>query len=581
MRNFKTIWPFIREHKWMYFFGFIWILITDLFQLITPRILGNVSDAFQSGRMSSQKLLYYTLLIIGIAIGVAIFRFLWRWFIIGTSRKLEYHIRNQFFAHLQRLSTNFFNHHKIGDLMAHATNDINSIRMAMGPGLILAFDSLFLTITTICILLSINVRLTILSLIPMPILTLVVLKFGRLIHNRFRVVQDAFAKLTDRVQENLAGIRIVKSFVQEDLEIKKFTESNQYNVDVNLNLVKIWGMFHPLVELLAALSFVIIIGYGGRLVILGELSLGDFIAFYAYLGLMTWPIMAIGRVINIFQRGAVSMERINNILFERPEILDYSDTVDDHLINGKIEFKDLTFQYTKDTAPVLKNINLTIEQGQSLAIVGRTGSGKTTLVNLLLRLFNPHRGQLYVDGVDINKIPLATLRQSIGYVPQDNFLFSTTIKENLSFAFREILDDQIETAAKTAQIYDNINDFPDKFETLVGERGVTLSGGQKQRTSIARAIIKDPKILILDDSLSAIDTQTEEKILHELRKLMKDRTSIIISHRISTIKDADHIIVLEKGQIIEEGTHDQLLASNGLYNYLYQKQLLEERLESA
>lgn len=581
MRNFKTIWPFIREHKWMYFFGFIWILVTDLFQLITPRILGNITDAFQGGMMSSQKLLFYTLIIIGIALGVAIFRFLWRWFIIGTSRKLEYHIRNQFFNHLQKLSTNFFNYHKTGDLMAHATNDINSIRMAMGPGLILAFDSLFLTITTISILLSINVKLTVLSLIPMPILTLIVLKFGKLIHNRFRIVQDAFAKLTDRVQENFAGIRIVKSFVQEEMEIKKFTDSNQYNMDVNMNLVRIWGMFHPLIEILAALSFVIILSYGGRLVILGELSLGNFIAFYSYLGLMTWPIMAIGRVINIFQRGAVSMERINNILFTRPEIHDYSDTVDDHLVEGKIEFKNLTFQYAKNQTPVLKNIDLTIDKGQSLAIVGRTGSGKTTLVNLLLRLFNTQRGQLFIDGVDINKIPLQTLRQNIGYVPQDNFLFSTTIKKNLSFAFKESNQDQVEKAAKIAQIYENIDDFPDKFETLVGERGVTLSGGQKQRTSIARAIIKDPKILILDDSLSAIDTQTEEKILHELKKLMKNRTSIIISHRISTIKDADQIIVLEKGEIIEKGTHDQLLENQGLYNYLYQKQLLEERLESA
>lgn len=581
MRNFKTIWPFIREHKWMYLFGFIWILVTDLFQLITPRILGNITDAFQGGMMSSQKLLLYTLIIIGIALGVAIFRFLWRWFIIGTSRKLEYHIRNQFFNHLQKLSTNFFNHHKTGDLMAHATNDINSIRMAMGPGLIFAFDSLFLTITTISILLSINVKLTILSLIPMPILTLIVLKFGKLIHNRFRIVQDAFAKLTDRVQENFAGIRIVKSFVQEEMEIKKFTESNQYNMDVNMNLVRIWGMFHPLIEILAALSFVIILSYGGRLVILGELSLGNFIAFYSYLGLMTWPIMAIGRVINIFQRGAVSMERINNILFTRPEIHDYSDTVDDHLVTGKIEFKNLTFQYAKNQTPVLKNIDLTIDKGQSLAIVGRTGSGKTTLVNLLLRLFNTQRGQLFIDGVDINKIPLETLRQNIGYVPQDNFLFSTTIKNNLSFAFAESSQDQVERAAKIAQIYENIDEFPDKFETLVGERGVTLSGGQKQRTSIARAIIKDPKILILDDSLSAIDTQTEEKILHELKKLMINRTSIIISHRISTIKDADQIIVLEKGEIIEKGTHDQLLENQGLYNYLYQKQLLEERLESA
>ncbi len=580
MRNFKTLWPFLREHKWMYICGLIWILFTDIFQLITPRILGNVTDSFQDGEIGFRGLLLYTLMIIGISLGVAIFRFLWRWFIIGTSRKLEYHIRNKFFAHLQTLSINFFNHHKTGDLMAHATNDINSIRMAMGPGLIFAFDSLFLSIVTISILLSINVKLTLLSLIPMPFLILIVVKVGKLIHKRFRTVQDAFAKLSDRIQENFAGIRVVKAFVQEDLELKRFTKSNQYNLDTNMKLVKVIGVFHPLIEIFASLGFVIIIGYGGRLVMLGDISLGDFIAFYSYLGLMTWPIMAIGRVINIFQRGAASMERINTILFERSEIYDYSDIIDDHQIQGKIEFKNLTFGYTKNN-PVLKNINLTIEKGQTLAIVGRTGCGKTTLVNLLLRLFNTKRGQLFIDGVDINKIPLAFLRQNIGYVPQDNFLFSTTINENISFSFAEVNQEQVEEAARVSQIYDNIKDFPGGFDTLVGERGVTLSGGQKQRSSIARAIIKDPRILILDDSLSAVDTQTEEKILQELKKLMKNRTSIIISHRISTIKDADHIIVLEKGEILEQGTHEELLKNDRLYNYLYQKQLLEDKLESA
>lgn len=581
MKNFKTFWPFIKENKWMYILGFIWIFATDAFQLITPKIFGQMTDWFTEGNVSLKGLAFYIAIIIGVAFMVALFRFLWRWFIIGTSRKLEYTMRNMFFGHLQKQSLNFFNHNKTGDLMAHATNDINSVRMALGPGIVFAFDGIFLTITTIVILLSINVKLTLISLIPFPFLALIVMNFGRMIHSRFLRVQEAFAKLTDKVQENFAGIRVTKSFVQEKSEIDKFNQANQANLDANMFLVRIWGMFHPIIEVAATLSFVVILGYGGRLVMIDEISLGDFIAFFSYLGLMTWPIIALGWVINIFQRGSASMQRLNNILDTEPEIYNYPDTVKDFDVQGKIEFKNLKFRYSEATPYVLNNINLTIEKGKTLAIVGRTGSGKTTLVNLLLRLYNIERNQLFIDGKDINQVSLEALRQSIGYVPQDTFMFSTTIKNNIGFAFDELGQEKIEEAAKTAQIYDNFLDFPNKFETMVGERGVTLSGGQKQRSAIARAVIKDPKILILDDSLSAVDTQTEEKILSGLKEIMKNRTNIIISHRISTIKDADHIIVLEKGEIIEEGTHDELLKVNGLYNYFYQKQLLEEKLQSA
>lgn len=565
----------------MYIWGLVWIFLTDAVQLITPNLLGRITDSFQEGNVKLRQLFLYVAIIMGVALAIALFRFLWRWFVVGTSRKLEYHLRNLFFDHLQKLSMNFYNHHKTGDLMAHATNDINSVRMAMGPGLIFAFDALFMTIATVSLLLSISVKLTLIAMIPFPFLAFFVTRFGKLLHRRFMDVQDTFAKLTDKVQENFAGIRVIKAFVQEKEELENFTKANQAYLNVNMRLVKVFGMFHPLIETLGALSFVAVLGYGGRLVLLGDISLGEFVAFYSYLGLLTWPVMAIGWVINMFQRASASMQRINIILSESPEVYNYPDTLHQHQLRGKIQIRDLTFRYSPDTPAVLKHINLTIEEGQTLAIVGRTGSGKTTLVNLLLRLYNMDRNTIFIDGVDINRLSLETLRQNIGYVPQDNFLFSTSITENIGFAVDNIHMEQVEWAAQMAQVYDNIIDFPEQFATMLGERGVTLSGGQKQRVSIARALYKDPKILILDDSLSAVDTQTEEKILESLGSIMQNRTNIIISHRISTIKNADHIIVLDNGEIIEEGTHDQLLEMNGLYNSLYQKQLLEEKLASA
>lgn len=549
-------------------------------QLMIPGLLGDFTDQLSLGTLDTNGLFGYvrTIGIIGLTIGFS--RFMWRIFIIGTSRKLEHFLRNKLVGHLQKLSPSYFNHHKTGDLMAHATNDINAIRMAFGQGVIMTTDAIVIsTITVFLMINQVGVQLTFIAMIPLPFLATGARLMGKLIHKRFRSVQEAFSNLTDKAQENLSGIRVVKAFVQEDAEINKFNEASQNHVNMNMRLIRIWGALHPLIQVISTFSMLLVLGFGGRAVIYGDISIGDFVAFNSYLGMMIWPMMAIGWVMNVIQRGAASMDRINAILLERPEIRDANDAVDLD-VKGEIEFKDLTFSYEKGE-PALKNINLKIPQGKTVAIIGRTGSGKTTLVSLLLRLANPPKGTMFIDGVDINKIKLKALRESIGYVPQDNFLFSATISENIAFALDDYTDEQVVEAAKFAQVYDNIMDFPETFETMMGERGVTLSGGQKQRVSIARAIIKDPSILILDDSLSAVDTHTEEEILKGLKTIMASRTSIIISHRVSTVKEADEILVLEDGGIVERGTHDQLLEHEGLYYQLHLKQLLEEKLNSA
>ena len=579
MKSFLQMKDFILNNKWYYFLGIIFLVITNLLQLVIPRLLGQFTDQISEGLLEYSDLFYYIGLIIVLALFIALFRYLWRIFIFGTARRLEFSLRNRLFTHLQKLSANFYHQHKVGDLMAHATNDINAVRMALGPGFILIIDTLVLTMATIGIMFrTIDPRLTVFALLPLPFLALVVVLFGRKIHRRFKMVQEAFSQLTDRVQENFSGIRVVKSFVQEDQEIDNFSEVNQQHVDKNMHLIKIYGLFYPLIFFISALSFMIVLGYGGLQVIYGHISLGDFVAFNSYLGLLTWPMMAIGWVINLLQRGAASMERINKLLDEEPEITEDPHPLPlDHL-KGEIEFRDLTFSYQEEEEPVLKNINLKIQAGKTLAIVGRTGSGKTTLVNLLLRIYEPGENEILIDGHDIRRLPFKTLRESIGCVPQDNFLFSRSIEENIAFGRNQFQAEEVKRVSKIAQVHDNIVDFTEGYETVLGERGVTLSGGQKQRVSIARALLKEPQILILDDSLSAVDTQTEEEILRDLKPFMQQRTTIIISHRISTIKDADRIVVLHQGEIIERGKHHELLEKEGLYYSLHQKQLLEEKI---
>lgn len=580
MKAFRTLRGFFVEHKWYYILGIVWLIIIDSIQLLVPQILRRATNLLQEGKLTYAGILKYGLFIMLTGLGIAIGRFFWRNYIIGTSRKLEYYLRKKLFGHLLTLSPNFFHTHKTGDLMAHATNDIHSIRHALGMGIVMFIDSVFLTLLTIVMMVrTTNFRLTIIALFTLPFISVIVRKFGKVIHRRFRQVQEAFSQLTDTTQESFAGIRVIKSFVQEDLVIEEFNKVNRNNFEKNLKLVRVHGIFYPLINYIAAISFFIVIIYGGRLVILDLITLGDFIAFNNYLNLLVWPMMAMGWVINFIQRGIASMERINALLDEKPEIVDSVNAKELNSVEGKIQFENVYFKYPTSKDYVLKDINFTIEPGQTLAIVGKTGSGKTTIVNLLLRLYDIEKGSILIDGINIKDIKLKSIRENIGYVPQDNFLFSTSIRDNIGFAFDKAIDEETMIhSSKLAQVYDNIIAFPNQFDTVLGERGVTLSGGQKQRVSIARALAKDSPILILDDSLSAVDTETEELILNGLKSVTNQKTTIIISHRISTVKDADEIIVIDEGEIIERGTHDSLLELNGLYRYLYEKQLLEEKI---
>ncbi|MGC9384122.1 MAG: ABC transporter ATP-binding protein [Kosmotogaceae bacterium] len=570
---------FIKENWLKYLIGAFFVAVVDLLQLITPWIIGDVVDRLKVGISDPSVLKLSIFSIMAIAGGMFFSRFLWRILIMGAARKFEYYSKKVLFEKLLKMPPNFFDKMRIGDFMARFTNDVRAVRMSMGPAIVMTVDAVFLTIVTVFAMGSVvSWRLTWVSAFPLPFLALVSAFFGRMIHSRFKKVQASFSNLTDTVEESISGVRVVKSYGIEDLRNGMLEDKSNDYVNKNMSLVKIWGMFFPLVQLLASFGFVLALFFGGRQVILEQITLGKFVTFTSYLGMLVWPMMAIGWLINIIQRGRASygrlmdiMNRKSNIVTENPVELDE--------IKGDIRFNNLTFKYDTSKEPVLKNINIDIKPGSKTAIIGTTGSGKSTLAKLIARMYPVPDNKIFIDGVDINKIDPNLIRKYVSYVPQETFLFTETVKNNIAFGVENYTDEEIINFAQLAAVHDDIKNFNRGYATRVGERGVTLSGGQKQRIAIARALIRKAPIVVLDDCLSAVDTETETAILQSLQKEQETRTIIVISHRLKAVRDSDMIYVLHNGEIIENGQHDELIANNGLYKKMYERQLLEEKIE--
>lgn len=549
-------------------------------QTLSPKVLGDTIDMLKGQNFTQNSILQKIGLLLGISIITFIFTYSWRNLVIGNARKLECTLREDLYKHFQTLSPEFYSKRKTGDLIAYGINDILAIRMALGPATAMSINGIVICVSSIYFMLtSIDMRLTLLTLAPIPIVIIFMALIGKKIHNCFIKVQELFGEISDRVQENINGIRVIKAYSQEDKEIENFKVLSNSMQAANIEMVKVSSLLTPIIEACFSISFVLNLVLGGKMVLSGSISLGDFVAFNTYLAMIMAPIISIGRVVNIFQRGTASLQRLNEIFSIKPKIVDGQKGIRKN-IEGNIEFKNLTFYYPGTTTPALLNINLNIAKGKTIGIIGRTGSGKTTLANLLLKLYNSTPGQLYLDSIDINDYSLDSIRNSFSFVPQDTFLFSASIKENI-ISFKDIYsEDEIESASHFSSIYESITQFPDGFDTILGERGVNLSGGQKQRISIARAIIKDPSILILDDALSAVDTVTEAHILKNFKTHRKDKTTFIISHRISAVSNADEIVVMNQGSIHERGTHNELITKGGLYYEIYNEQNKEKEKNS-
>ena len=604
-KNLRPLVPYLKRYRSGLFWGGLCVLFNNGIWVLFPQVLRRAVNDLNSG-VTRHKLLIYSLIVIALALAKGIFQFLTRWVLIGISRDIEFDLRNDLFAHLERLSHSYYQRNRTGDIMARATNDLNAVRMLLGPAIMYSANTIVFTAGALGFMLAISPKLTLYAFLPLPIASIVIQYFGRRIHERFERIQAMFSDISARAQENFSGARVIRAYVQEQSEIAAFEGANQEYIRRSLGLVRLMGMLWPTLELMLGAAVVIVLWLGGRQVLMGKMNIGAFVAFNTYMVQLTWPVIALGWVINIFQRGTASLVRIQDILSQQPEIADEeqaashepraaseqvarSPQLEARSLVGEIEFRNLNFAY--NGVSVLKDINLRIPAGSSLAIVGPTGSGKTTLVNLIPRIYDAEPGTVLIDGRPIRQFPLDSLRRQIGFVPQETFLFSDTIRENIAYGTAhestahesspktvETSLDDIKAAAAAANIAQDIESFPEGYSTMVGERGITLSGGQKQRTAIARALLRSPRILILDDALSSVDTNTEDKILNHLRAIMRGRTTIFISHRVSTVRNADCIAVLHQGRIVELGTHDQLIASNGYYTDLYNKQLLEEEL---
>ncbi len=592
----RPLFPYMKKYWKGFLAGSLAVLCTNAIVVQGPHIIQFIVDDLNRG-VTHGKLLRWCWLLVAIAAGKGIFQFLTRWIVIGISREIEFDLRNDLFRHLESLDSGFYQRTRTGDIMARATNDLNAVRMLLGPAIMYSANTLVGTTFALIFMTRISPKLTLWAFLPLPVASILVQYFGSRIHERFERIQAKFSDISARAQENFSGARLIRAYAQEEAEIALFETENTAYINRALPLARLMGMLWPTLEMMLGFALVIVLWVGGKEVLTHRISVGQFTAFTMYMLLLTWPVIALGWVINIFQRGTASMGRIDEILRQKPTIADDPALVTVPAtteIRGEIEFRDLSFAYdfqskrrdaalsssVEPGAPVLHNVNLKIPAGTSLAIVGPTGSGKSTLVSLIPRIADAASGSVLIDGRPIREYSLETLRRQIGFVPQETFLFSTTIRENIAFGVEDATTEQVQHAADISRIAEDVEGFPEKYETMVGERGLTLSGGQKQRTAIARAVIREPRILILDDALASVDTHTEDEILNRLREVMRGRTTIFISHRVSTVRNADRIAVLHHGEIVEYGTHDELLALNGYYTSLHDKQLLEEELDA-